>query len=409
VIGITNREFPGVIIDDPKFKLNKQPKYDNKNRGRYLVHIPELMYTLFDTETDGILCVNHVTKWRDTYLGDKNQTAICGAYYPLKTGMHVIVKFFSEDYESGYIDRIVSDYYGDNVSSDVSNIEAPPEKNSMPLKIRPEERDEYYQVLRSDSNDLIAISTLTYQCKCPKCGKLLPPDDDKTCATSKCQDCNVNLVPEIENPVLPPKSIHIYHRNDVIRITMNDDGLFIDVNDKNASGIERDLQIRVNGDARVVVRKDCHVEVGHDARVKVFNDCQLEVGHDARAKIVHDCHTVVGHDAKIKVANDCYTVTGHDADIKVQNNCRMSVGHDAKIKVMNDCHLRTIKNLYMDAKNIYQNFGYSEHFGDADLTNSVGDITTLTDIFVDPLKIPIERNSESETGSLQFSVAVDEI
>jgi hypothetical protein len=133
VLGITNREFPGTI------KKGSDPK----NRGRYLVHIPELMYTIFDTDQDGIFCVNHTHKWRDT---GSDPTLIGGSYYPLLVGTRVIIKFFSEDYESGYIDRVISDY----------TVESLPEE-SVDDDNPKGDRDNYYQIVRTKEKDIISV------------------------------------------------------------------------------------------------------------------------------------------------------------------------------------------------------------------------------------------------------------
>jgi hypothetical protein len=199
VLGITNREFPGKIKSED----------DPKNRGRYLVHIPELMYTIFDTNQDGIYCANHTHKWRDTYKEVGNEKKfVGGSYYPLKTGTRVIIKFFSEDYESGYIDRIVSDYYEDG----------------MPVQLYKKEkiRDKYYQVLRTSKNDLIAISTIEEKEK------------------------------EESEDTLPLHSIHMYYDKDKVEVICNPDGMFIFV--KEDLQIEVEKEIRVKSEELVYVR-----------------------------------------------------------------------------------------------------------------------------------------------------------
>jgi hypothetical protein len=143
VLGIINREFPGTIKE----------KDDPKNRGRYLVHIPELMYTIFDhPDQDGIFCANHTHKWRDTNIINEGATERGGSYHPLNIGTRVIVKFFSEDYSSGYIDRVISDYHPIDEDNDVSCMPEESEGVTNP-------RDNYYQVVRSKKKDIIAIRT----------------------------------------------------------------------------------------------------------------------------------------------------------------------------------------------------------------------------------------------------------
>ena len=97
MISISSREFIGVVL----------PDLDPKNQGRYKVHIPELMPHF--SETEGIWVKNHVHKYRLTRPGEFSR-GVYGQYFPLHEGTRVIVKFFTDDFNSGYIDRIISDY-----------------------------------------------------------------------------------------------------------------------------------------------------------------------------------------------------------------------------------------------------------------------------------------------------------
>jgi len=96
---LTGKEFLGQII--PKNSTNY---YDSKLQGRYRVYIPELMPHIENDQ--GIFCKNHVTKYKITGSHDGEY----GQYFPLHPGTYVIVKFQSNDFNSGYIDRIISDY-----------------------------------------------------------------------------------------------------------------------------------------------------------------------------------------------------------------------------------------------------------------------------------------------------------
>ena len=180
-----NVEYPGRIIEGLDSK--------DVNKGRYLVHIPELMYAI---EGEGIYCVNHTHKWRDT-----GSSSTGGSYYPLVVGSRVIVKFFAQDCASGYIDRVNSDHYSD----------------SMPLNLQPEQRDEYYQLLRTSKNDLIAISTT-----------------------------------EKDTDILPKHSIHMYYDKDQVQVICNEEGMFIVA--------KEDLQIVVEKDIRIKAKGTVHIE-----------------------------------------------------------------------------------------------------------------------------------------------------
>lgn len=243
MLEITNREFPGILIKDPDPEKDsdgnviEKIKYDETNRGRYLVYIPEIMYNIHDQPQNGIWCVNHVHKYRDTYIDevvDKKDKSIGGQYFPLQEDMHVIVKFFSNDYRSGYIDRIISDYYGK--AGDVSKTEF----NSMPFKLMHEERDDYYQIIRSKNNDLIAISTLSST----KQSELI----EKKSNYDKGKDEDEKSI----EAILPTESLHIYYKKDQVQIICNDKGLFINVKEA--------MQINVDGEARIKVKNGCYID-----------------------------------------------------------------------------------------------------------------------------------------------------
>ena len=198
-----NVEYPGRILSG----------LDPENKGRYLVHIPELMYAIKD---EGIYCVNHTHKWRNTETtkidGETlvdGATELGGSYYPLVVGTRVIVKFFAQDCASGYIDRVNSDHYS----------------NSMPLNLQPEQRDEYYQLLRTSKNDLIAISTT-----------------------------------EEDTDILPKHSIHIYYDKDQVQVICNEEGMFIVA--------KEDLQIVVEKDIRIKAKGTVHIEAADSLCLK---------------------------------------------------------------------------------------------------------------------------------------------
>ncbi len=134
-----NVEYPGRILSG----------LDPENKGRYLVQIPELMYAIKD---EGIYCVNHTHKWRNTETtkidGETlvdGATKLGGSYYPLMVGTRVIVKFFAQDCSSGYIDRVISEHYSDSMPKESADCDNP--------------RDDFYQSVRSKEKDIIAIKT----------------------------------------------------------------------------------------------------------------------------------------------------------------------------------------------------------------------------------------------------------
>lgn len=121
---LVDREFLGKVL----------PDLDEKLKGRYKVHLPELMSHLPNDQ--GLFFKNHVHKWRITN-SDRGEY---GQYFPIQPGTFVVVKFFENDPNTGYIDRIISDYV------DGSNVEAQDCTTPIP---RPSDRDEQYIIFKT--------------------------------------------------------------------------------------------------------------------------------------------------------------------------------------------------------------------------------------------------------------------
>ncbi len=79
------------------------PDKDPKNQGRYKVHIPEL-HPLIE-QGKGIWVKNHVHRWRYNGCDDY----FYGEYKPVQPGTIVMVKFYEDDLNTGYVHRIISD------------------------------------------------------------------------------------------------------------------------------------------------------------------------------------------------------------------------------------------------------------------------------------------------------------
>lgn len=92
-IQLSQHSYHGIILEDK----------DNVTQGRYRVHIAELHPLI--GQDKGILCKNQSHPWR---WGPSNDF-MYGQYWPLQPGTKVIVKFYEDDFQTGYIDRIISD------------------------------------------------------------------------------------------------------------------------------------------------------------------------------------------------------------------------------------------------------------------------------------------------------------
>lgn len=129
MINLTQKEFIGHVV--PK---EVEEFYDYKLQGSYKIHIPELMPHL--NNDDGIWCKNHTNKWNIT----PSDIGEYGSHFPLHPGTYVVVKFFDNDINAGYIDRILSDY---KVNRDVEAQDCVSAKTAL------EDRDEQYVIFKT--------------------------------------------------------------------------------------------------------------------------------------------------------------------------------------------------------------------------------------------------------------------
>jgi len=99
-VKLKDQEFLGVVLDN-----EDSNNLDQKRAGRYRVHMPDLMHHMDSTK--GIWVKNHSHKWRMS----ASKYGEYGQYFPIQPDTKVIIKFTEEDINSGYIDRIVSDFF----------------------------------------------------------------------------------------------------------------------------------------------------------------------------------------------------------------------------------------------------------------------------------------------------------
>ncbi len=126
---IVGKEYSGVLVP-----ATVPSYYDPKYMGRYLIHIAELMP--HKPEDEGIWCKNHVHKNRMT----RSSVGTYGSYMPLHAGTKVIIKFYENDWQTGYVDRIISDY------EENTTWEAQDNEGTIPDE---KDRDEQYILLKT--------------------------------------------------------------------------------------------------------------------------------------------------------------------------------------------------------------------------------------------------------------------
>jgi hypothetical protein len=126
---LTDREWFGRLV--PK---DTEEYYDPKQMGRYKVHIPSLMPHI--EKEKGIWVKNQVHKWRIT----PSEVGEYGQYFPIQPKTYVIVKFYENDINTGYIDRIISDW------KEERDVEAQDCVEKKPVL---EDRDEQYILFKT--------------------------------------------------------------------------------------------------------------------------------------------------------------------------------------------------------------------------------------------------------------------
>lgn len=216
---LVGREFLASVLSDP----------DPKHQGRYKVHIPELQPHM--KEAIGIWAKNHVQKWRIT----PSRVGIYGSYYPLQAGTIVIVKFYDNQIETAYIDRIISDHG----------------VQSLPLKTI--DRDEFYQVIRTPrTNSLIAICEST---------------------TDK-----------------PSSSLHIYHNNQAVTLVMDSSGINIKVTGAANITTSGNTNIKAGADVNIKSAAKTNIESGGDTNVKAGGNCNIQSAGITNVKAGGNCN-----------------------------------------------------------------------------------------------------------------------
>jgi len=237
---LTDREFGG-IIGGPELVITDD---DPSNRGRYRVLIPELMGNCWDDGDAPIFCANQVTKYRDTRYnaasvgeGKEQPSGFYGQYFPLHPGTKVIVKFCNEDYQSGYIDRIIGDYY----------------ENSLPMALDTKDRDQYYQLLRTVDDDLIAI----------------------TCDTI--------------SPSVPSRSMYFYHKKDNVKVTFDDKGIHIYTKQASDTQITKEAYVNIGKGLDIVVGESLQIKVGTDNKVLISGNSDITINGNSTITVGGNC------------------------------------------------------------------------------------------------------------------------
>jgi len=215
-------EYHGIVLEDK----------DPKNQGRYKVHIPELMPMIEDNK--GIWIKNQMHRWRYT----PSEKYFCGEYKPLQPGMLVLVKFYSEDVNTGYVDRIVSD----QIMKSMPKISVECDPKSVT------DRDDIYLLYKT------------------------PKKHNMFVILEETSDGETGLTKE-----LIPNSIHQYYNEKRTTHIINEDGVHLFTEDNYGETIEKNSSSWIKKEEKKYVEKDKHLVVDKSLFEKIEKDKHLKV------------------------------------------------------------------------------------------------------------------------------------
>ena len=222
---IRQNDYHGIIL----------PDIDPKNMGRYKVHIPELNHLIEDDQ--GIFIRNQTHKWRYT----PSKYYMYGVYHPLQEGTLVLVKFYEDDLNTGYIDRVISDQL--EKTNPHIGVESEPKSTK--------DRDEVHIVFKT-----------------PKYHNAMMVFEDTT-----------------DNGLgsgLVPNSIHLYYSMMRTSMIINEDGIHWFTMDNYGITVAQQYQKWVMGDANDWVCGDRSDVTNGDEFIQVVKNQHTTLGKESR-------------------------------------------------------------------------------------------------------------------------------
>ena len=288
---LVDREFIGTILSAK----------DSMHQGKYKVNIPELFPHM--KETKGVWCKNHTCNHRVT----PSQNGVYGSYYPLHPGTAVIVKFFANHIESGYIDRIISDAY----------IE------TLPYEII--ERDDYYQIIRTPRyNNLICI----YE------GPPPPPDAD-----GKEEPWTEDNAQKSKN--IPKNSIHIYYNETRTVVVIDELGVHIVTADN--------VDIKSAKVIKIEASSDINIYSGGNIKMQAFGDINLKAGGKINNQSVKDINIYSGAKINNQSVGDINIKSGATISSEAVADINAKAGANIKNQAGADIGLKASGNNFIEA------------------------------------------------------------
>lgn len=201
---LNSQRYHGIVLKD----------IDPLNQGRYKVWISELMHQIPDTQ--GIWCKNRIHKERLAKTDGPY-----GTYHPIRAKSRVIVTFYENDFNTGFIVERESDQ----------------EKDNLPFKAKMEDRDDIYLIQNTREHTFLML------------------DETKS---------------------LPSHSIHLYWNHKKHKLIFNDKGVHLYVTGS--------FNVTTTEDMNFNILKNFKLKVGQNIDFKVGQNINYQAGSNINLK-----------------------------------------------------------------------------------------------------------------------------
>src|SRR6056297_3588452 len=307
---LTEKEFIGQTV--PK---DVDEFYDYKRQGSYKIHIPELMPHL--EKDEGIWCKNHTNKWNIT----PSDLGEYGSHYPLQPGTYVIVKFFENDINAGYVDRILSDY------KEERDVECQDCVDAIPTI---EDRDEQYLIFKTPKKwDAFYVNEDTL-------------NEPNTIYLIYNRDNNParRTVYRIDET-----GIHVWTRDNIRVRLLKDENEQIDQN--SSTYIKKDRRMNILGNYDSDIDLDSTNRVKQNRHFKVLLDSFNRVEGNYHSDIYLDSTNRVKQNRHFKVLLDSFN--------RVEGNYHSDIYLDSTNRVEGEYHNVVVENSFTRVEGEYHN------------------------------------------------------
>ena len=258
------------------------PKKDPKNQGRYKVHIPEL-HPLIE-QGSGIWVKNHVHRWRYNGCDDY----FYGEYKPLQPGTIIMIKFYEDDLNTGYVHRIISD----QILNCLPKIGADRSPNSIT-----NDRDDMYLIYKTPKKHNMFL--ILEETKGP--------------------GLTANLI---------PNSIHLYFNEYRSTMIINEDGIHWYTDDNRGVTIKGQNSEIIHKDEKIEIKKNRHLLIGKNAIESVNQSKMVKV----KSFSYHDAGMSHYTTAAVSIAEDAPTIWMNSGKTRGPNNAQSNNGEDEIVK-----------------------------------------------------------------------------